>query len=163
MRNAREAGRKESRGREFKTAWLAPVAFLLLLGCAPTLQIDDSNRHQTVADFMNGNIELGSAFTSFGAFERSKQMHGLYAVGDWQGLSRLVIEINSDSNLNWFYLGRSAEELGFPDAAGRYYTRALSTVYTCSRTLDECDGFIFPQAIYERVNRLNAAARRKKQ
>jgi hypothetical protein len=133
---------------------------LLCSGCAPPIHIDDTNRQQTSEDFVHARIELADSLATTGSFTSNRpKMHSLYLQGDWQGLSRLVIEVNFDNDLDWFYLGRAAEGMQLNDTALYYYARALSTINACYSSVfgDACDGLRFPQDITARVNALHAS------
>jgi hypothetical protein len=133
---------------------------LACAGCAPPLTIDEGNSRNAATGFANGDIVLADSMATIPSYQKHKlEMHNLYLKGDWQSLSRLVIEVNYDNELDWFYLGRSAEGLGLNDAARHYYGRALSTVHKCVGVFigDECDGLSFPRDVMIRVNAMDAS------
>jgi hypothetical protein len=55
-----------------------------------------------------------------------KKYEALVAAQDWTGLSKQVIEVNSADNLGWFFLGLSAEKLGYKQAAIIYYQKSIN-------------------------------------
>lgn len=140
-----------------------PIALalaLLCVACASEVHVGTDNKDQIATDFANGKINLTGETPTLAQYNESQQMHGLYLAKDWKSLSRLVLEGNYDGDLNWFYLGRSAEGLGLNDAAANYYSRALSSPHRCAGPLgDYCNGFVFPRDILQHLSRLDAHAR----
>lgn len=137
--------------------WTAVCCLLSLASCAPYHEINESNIDATLDAFKAGRIELGSPFSHTENFVHQKPLMGaLYYASDWVSLSKLVIEVDSDNDLDWFYLGRSAEAAGFTMAAKHYYTRALATIYKCGGAsyANSCNGLYFPQDIFRRLDRL---------
>jgi aspartyl protease family protein len=76
----------------------------------------------------------------------------LYRAGLWKDLAQRVLHIGFSSNLSYYFLGRSAEELGHPESADLYYRLAL-TSWQCPKNFleDQCEGVVFPAAISERL------------
>jgi hypothetical protein len=70
----------------------------------------------------------------------------------WEALALSVLKANSGSDLSWFYLGRSAEGLGFRDAARIYYQKSIeaSKKKLISACLN-CSGFNFPEDSQDRL------------
>jgi hypothetical protein len=66
----------------------------------------------------------------------------------------MVLQINFDDQVAWYYLGRAAEGLGGRDAAVRYYRRAKFHELACARMINVCDGLVFPAVVDERLQRL---------
>jgi hypothetical protein len=141
------------------------LVFLLtlnfLLGCgALSRPIDEKNVDQTVAAFSTGQITLGGyrRFQS-GIVDAKNSMRVYYAKKDWENLAKVVIKSDFGIDLYWYYLGRSAEGLGFAHAAQTYYRKALSSDLKCKDLLiaphptgtNECDGVKIPQQVNERL------------
>jgi hypothetical protein len=84
----------------------------------------------------------------------------LETTGRWQELALLVMTIGYMDDLTYYYLGRAAENLGYWQAAQRYYRTAerLSvTRMACrSETFNECDGNVFPDALYPHLEVVEA-------
>ena len=78
----------------------------------------------------------------------------LYDNALWHDLAIDVINEGFKSDQNYYYLGRSAEGLGYYDAALTYYKLA-KTVYKCNGLVNNCDGFVFPRDIDERLIIIN--------
>jgi hypothetical protein len=86
----------------------------------------------------------------------------LDATGQWQDLALLVMQIGYMDDLSYYYLGRAAENLGYLQAAQRYYRiaeRISVTQMSCrqgeanvqatlSVSVNLCDGYDFPDALY---------------
>ncbi|MGH8559791.1 MAG: hypothetical protein ACRESZ_20530 [Methylococcales bacterium] len=107
--------------------------------------------------FADGRIELGP-ITLFHEMYRER-MWTYYNRQEWESLAKAVIQGNTNIDLDWYYLARSAEGLGLDKAAKIYYINALSTIHKCHRSSgysynDDCHGFNFPEAINARLEAL---------
>ncbi len=113
----------------------AAIALISALpGCAPPNMITESNVDNVLAQFRTGSIQLsespGMLIVGVGDNLRyGNQFAALAAAQDWPGLSKLVIEVNEGNDLSWFYLGLSAAELGYPQAARVYLEQSMSTPF----------------------------------
>ena len=75
----------------------------------------------------------------------AKDLRGLYDTRNWQSLAISVVRTGSGSDLSWFYLGRSAEELGFPSAAKTYFEKSIVAARRKGISgCVACSGFKFP-------------------
>lgn len=72
----------------------------------------------------------------------------------WHDLAIDVINEGFKSDQNYYYLGRSAEGLGYYDAALTYYKLA-KTVYKCNGLVNNCKGLVFPKDIDDRLIIIN--------
>jgi hypothetical protein len=86
----------------------------------------------------------------------------LDATGQWRQLALLVMQIGYMNDLTYYYLGRAAENLGYLQAAQRYYRIAeqisvtnmschqaeVDTANTLGVAVNLCDGHAFPDALY---------------
>lgn len=124
---------------------------LVCSGCGPK-HIDQTNVDSLLKNFADGTIELGSLTIGYERY-RTK-MRTFYAAEDWESLAKAVIEGDWHTDINWYYLGRSAEGLGLYVAAKSYYAKALSTKYKCYLYSYGCDGLSFPQDITARIEAL---------
>jgi hypothetical protein len=89
--------------------------------------------------------------------------------GDWRPLALEVIRVGYSLDLNYYYLGRSAEGLGLPEAARAYYEiasrRAVDPTFgggdssfspgqACnSYGMNQCSGIVLPRAALEGIER----------
>lgn len=144
----------------FSLAFLATV----LLGCAssPTrysnLTVDD--RNEMVAIFLRGDAELACSGNWANAVASGKavdRQHEFFASGQWSKLAVDVMSIGMGGNKNWFYLGRAAEGLGYPDAAETYYEKSLSGQSNCRCLGGVCAGLKFPKDTQARLAAIHAA------
>jgi hypothetical protein len=103
-------------------------------------------------NFKNGTIELG--LPSFVYEYYRPKMREFYAAKDWDSLAKAVIEGGSNQDIDWFYLGRSAEELKLYAAAKSYYAKGVSAKFKCNEMPAGCDGFSFPRDINVRIDTL---------
>ena len=86
----------------------------------------------------------------------------LAATGQWQQLALLVMQIGYMDDLTYYYLGEAAQNLGYLQAAQRYYRIAEQisvTNMSCHQgevdaqnvlgiPVNECNGNTFPDALY---------------
>lgn len=135
----------------------------LLGACAPMKTIDAGNATALSEDFSVGRIVLSSGPGGIANFVQNRgALRALYGSGDWSNLSKRVIQIDYGMDLDYFYLGASAEGLGFDDAAKIYYLQAASTIHHCKSAIkgDDCDGFRFPDEIFARLTKLRTKSER---
>ncbi|HMD64085.1 MAG TPA: hypothetical protein VKF83_08945 [Stellaceae bacterium] len=106
-----------------------------------------------------------------GAWGQSRQqVRILDATGRWQDLALLVAQIGYMNDLSYYYLGRAAENLGYWQAAQRYYRIAerlsvgpmschqgeVEIQAALSIPADLCDGYSFPDALYPHLEVVEA-------
>lgn len=131
----------------------------LLFGCSaagPTINNNTrpSDHYQA---FINGNVLLQCHTSCAGKWGANrKKIRNLYNQRQWFEVAVRVMEIGYGTDLSYFYLGRTAQELGYPAAAQTYYYLSLSAM-ECGGIFNVCDGFIFPQDINSRLNQLRQA------
>lgn len=137
-------------------------------GCFSMQTINEKNAPELFAQFSSGTLRLASGHSARGTnIFFADDMFSAARREDWTGLSKTVIEANSGDDLGYFYLGLSAEHLGYKDAARIYYKLSIDesvrqTLPTqCTRGgrssyLDmECHGLELPQAAYVRLKGLH--------
>lgn len=95
----------------------------LAIACAPRYSVVTK---ELQSQFRNGTANLDceipclwSWVTNFNNFIT------LYNSNEWEKLASLVIQVGYPTDLSYFFLGRSAEELGYNDAAVKYYRRSI--------------------------------------
>ncbi|MDD4615792.1 MAG: hypothetical protein PHW76_01545 [Alphaproteobacteria bacterium] len=148
---------------------IAPI--LLLQACANGLStLSQEEKTRTLHDIRLGNIELNCRLTCTGTWELGghDEAKKLYAARDWEHLGLHIAKMGYQSDLTYFYLGRSAEEMGAHPAALKYYqiAGALSTGSKATlkcETYSDCDGFAFPQDIDARAEALSIKSTKKQQ
>jgi hypothetical protein len=86
----------------------------------------------------------------------------LDSTGQWQPLALLVMQIGYMDDLTYYYLGHAAENLGYLQAAERYYRIAeqisvtnmschqgeVDAEATLGIPVNECNSYVFPDALY---------------
>jgi hypothetical protein len=84
----------------------------------------------------------------------------LEATGRWQELALFVMQIGFMDDLTYYYLGRAAQELGYLQAAQRYYRiaeRLSVTELGCgNRPSNICNGHVFPDQLYPHLEVVEA-------
>lgn len=86
----------------------------------------------------------------------------LEATGRWQELALSVMRIGYMDDLSYYYLGRAAENLGYLQAAQRYYRiaeRLSVTQMACNKPqvdVNICNGYVFPDALYPHLEVVEA-------
>ena len=84
----------------------------------------------------------------------------LEATGRWQELALFVMQIGFMDDLTYYYLGRAAQELGYLQAAQRYYRiaeRLSVTELACgNRPHNICNGHVFPDQLYPHLEVVEA-------
>jgi hypothetical protein len=102
--------------------------------------------------------------------QNRRQAAALDATGRWQDLALLVMQIGYMNDLSYYYLGRAAENLGYLQAAQRYYRiaeRLSVTQLSCHQAevgvanmfgtqINVCDGYTFPDALYPHLEVVEA-------
>jgi hypothetical protein len=126
---------------------------------------------QLMSQFQAGQPLLDCRADCSGAWGANRQkVATLDATGRWQELALLVMQIGYMNDLSYYYLGHAAENLGYMQAAQRYYRiaeRLSVTQMSCAQgeaniaaTLgvpaNLCDGYAFPDALYPRLEVVEA-------
>ena len=62
-----------------------------------------------------------------------------------------------NKDIAWFYLAESTYNMGYPEAAKKYYKQALSAKYHCSK----CYGHVFPEKILSGISKSEEAIKKK--
>lgn len=150
-------------GISFRTGCLAVAAFVLATANAagfaqgmPDRQASPggprvissgtvANLPAALQKFAAGQVRLECATScsmTFGAARR--QLKRWHDAQIWTDLAARVVEIGYDNDLAYFYLGKAADGLGYPDAAVTYF-RLAQAARKCDGFINNCDGFIFPR------------------
>ncbi|MHB8137996.1 MAG: retropepsin-like aspartic protease family protein [Smithellaceae bacterium] len=107
--------------------------------------------------FGRGDVRLDCTSISCAGLMGSnrRRMLKLYNSERWSELALIVIKVRFSEDLTYYYLGRSAEGIGKPNAAIIYYKLALQS-FKCNGVINNCDGFSFPQDIRVRLSNIAA-------
>jgi len=104
-----------------------------------------------------GEIRLTCETSCSGAWGTYRdKMKALYDNKLWNDLAILVAKLGFESDQTYYYLGRSAEGLGYIDAALTYYRLAQAS-FKCDGIINNCDGLAFPNDIDKALERLSAS------
>jgi outer membrane protein OmpA-like peptidoglycan-associated protein len=128
----------------------------LLFGCASRMaqRPNDEEVVDVISSLKQGDLRLPCDIACSGAWgwnrNESKVLHDN---GLWNELAIVVAKVGFKTDLAYYYLGRAAEGLGYADAAQTYY-RLSSSVHKCNGSINNCDGFVFPDIIDEAFKRL---------
>jgi len=142
------------------------LAVLAIAGCASTaVNKTDEAAMARFDAFRGGNISLpmGTIEAAEWALWRDAAYNHL-AAGEWRELADLVQRKGINNDLNWYYLGRSAEGLGELELARQYYQRSIEhsnsdkASHRCQGVvISLCDGFEFPDVTLARIAQLQVS------
>ncbi len=117
------------------------------------LVADDFDKFKTGKANLNCTLACG-----FGNGSNRKSIQELYSNQRWKDLAIVVIKVNYEKDLNYFYLGRAAEALGYKVAAETYYNKAIELSGTSKRCgyvfKYQCNGIDVPSESSDALNRL---------
>jgi hypothetical protein len=106
---------------------------------------------------LKGEIRLECDVACSGSYGYiRKQLKRLYEGSLWLELAKEVVNNGHRSDQSYFYLARSAEEIGSIDAAYEYYKLAKYSHPCNSPTFNNCDGFSFPADIDYRLEKIRS-------
>ncbi len=89
--------------------------------------------------FKGGEVNLDCNLAcSFSSGTNRKSMTELYSNQNWKDLAIVITKLNFPRDVNYFYLGRAAEELGYRQAAKIYYQKAIELSTSSKRC-----GYVF--------------------
>ncbi len=134
------------------------VSLCILIGCASQgLKTSaGSNAKDWYSTFINGDGRLTCQLACSGSYGGNKRiLKAYYDAQVWLDLSREVSEIGYAYDQAYFYLGRSAEGLGFNAAARTYYALALAYPMKCNSRAN-CDDLDISSEIKIRLNILDS-------
>ena len=105
--------------------------------------------------FRNGQMRLTCGIACSGAYGSGRrERKNLHDNELWNDLAISVAKSGWLIDQAYYYLGRSAEGLGYFEAAKTYYKLALSANLKCGGFINTCDGLVFPNDINSRLNNL---------
>lgn len=126
-----------------------------LIGCSHGGVKDEAGRpvQDIFATFTKGEVRLRCNTSCAGAWgAESRNWSAFYKNALWRDLALGVSEVNFQGDLHYYYLGRAAESLGYPQAASTYYRLSRATQYKCSGNL--CDGINVPEEVAQGLARV---------
>lgn len=135
------------------------VCGILIFGCASSgIQTPTGEQATNLIDtFERGEARLNCGVSCSGAWGSARRRaKKLYDQGLWEDLAIEVARVGFKADQTYYYLGRSAEELGFHEGALKYYKLGLASSYKCDGIFNNCDGLVFPNEIHAGINRLPA-------
>jgi hypothetical protein len=153
----------------FRLACIGALVSALAAGC--TLKNVNVPPDELMRQFQAGQPMLDCRVECGGAWGGSRQqVRVLDATGRWQDLALLVMQIGYMNDLSYYYLGHAAENLGYLQAAQRYFRIAerLSVSQMSCRQAEVnfqatfeiaanlCDGYSFPDALYPHLEVVEA-------
>lgn len=98
------------------------------------------SQDQVIESFQSGNLRLTCDTACSGSWGGKRAIaKSRYNNELWYDLVYLVTTVGFRADQTYYYLGRAAEGLNFPDAASTYYRLALSNQYKCDGFFDNCD------------------------
>lgn len=155
-------------------AWLRMACiggFLLAATAGCTLKNVNVPPAELMRQVQAGQPMLDCRADCSGAWgQNHQQIRILDATGRWQDLALLVAQIGYMNDLSYYYLGHAAENLGYWQAAQRYYRIAerlsvgpmschqgeVDVQATFSIPANLCDGYSFPDALYPHLEVVEA-------
>jgi hypothetical protein len=156
------------------TDWLRHAcigALTAALATACTMKNVNVPPDELMREFQAGQPMLDCRADCSLALEANRQkLRTLDATGRWQELALLVMQIGYMDDLTYYYLGRAAENLGYLEAAQRYYRiaeRISVTQMSCHQNevnaatnlglpTNFCEGNVFPDALYPHLEVVEA-------
>lgn len=120
---------------------------LALFGCAPpTPAVTES---EAIALLRSGRPVLHCREACLAAWQRVEpQAEQLAREAKWGALAALILGVDYQDDLTLYYLGRSAEALGFRTAATSFYGQSIpltGTSISCANLSRLCAGVSLPQ------------------
>jgi len=133
------------------------LTLTLLVSCtsaSPNISSDKKIAEAMTKKFLAGEILLTCGISCSGSWGLIKaKQRKFYNMELWAELAELTLKNGHEVDINYYYLGRSAEGLGFTEAAKVYYKNAL-VVFECAGWINNCDGFDVPELVTKRFKSL---------
>jgi len=105
--------------------------------------------------FKSGELRLECDTACSGAWGAARRKaKSLYDNQLWTDLVHEVAKVGHRVDQTYFYLGRSAEGLGYNEAASTYFGLALANSYKCAGVFNNCDGLDVPRESREALARI---------
>lgn len=146
--------------KAWATLLLAALTAALLAGCAQTGPRSTSGSEVTdvMAAFRSGDLRLTCDTACSGAWGMNRRdAKGYYNARLWPDLVGVIAKVGMRVDSGYFYLGRAAEGMRYPEAARTYYRLALATTFKCAGVFNNCDGIDVPREATAALARLTQA------
>lgn len=130
---------------------------VLLVGCASAPAVIPNEIGSSVAPSAldTGKIRLTCLLSCAGTWgAASTKARALHDNNLWVDLAALVSRIGYESDLGYYYLGRSAESLGYRQAAIAYYRLSIASRFKCDGFINNCDRINVPSEALTRLDTL---------
>jgi hypothetical protein len=121
---------------------------------------------QFIRDLKVGNLNLDcdtpECYLSWG--EHRNELISSYNSRQWEPLAELVMKIGYGQDLAYYFLGMSAEGLGYHEAALKYYRQSGTTsgdsrkLHHCRETVRGCGGLELASVLPQRIAAVTAMA-----
>ena len=99
----------------------------------------------------SGKVRLTCGLSCSGTYGFNRiKLKRLHDTQNWEDLASEVARIGFPQDQAYYYLGRSMEGSGSFDAAMVYYKLGLASE-KCDGFINNCDGFVFPEEINNRM------------
>lgn len=120
----------------------------IALGFHATVSIAQTPKDPSLpGSFYSGDLRLSYSMMGKGA-SGGQELLAMYNNGEWVALVKAIQEKRFVVSTYYFYLGRAAEELGYPNAAVKYFDLAINATKfeTCTvgGLWNTCAGFSLP-------------------
>ncbi len=97
----------------------------LLTGCGTLGVVKPEQDRDMLAKLADGSVILDCGIACSGVYIfNQNELWQRYEMHDWHGLGIAAMRSGWRQDINYFFLGRAAEGLGYPEAADRYYRMA---------------------------------------
>jgi hypothetical protein len=122
------------------------LSFVAAIFFAATAQAQTPKDPSLDEGFYTGELKLSYSIFGKGA-SGGAELRKMHDAGQWAPLVKAVVEKKFVVDTYYYYLGRAAEELGYPAAAVKYYDAVInaSNMETCTGIINNCAGFTFPR------------------
>ena len=152
-----------------RRACIGGLAATMLSAC--TLKNAGVPPEELMRQFQAGQPMLDCRLECGGAWGSARQKVGtLDATGQWKDSALLVMQVGYMDDLSYYYLGHAAENLGYLQAAQRYYRiseRLSATQMSCAQgeanvattfglPANLCNGYVFPDVLYPHLEVVEA-------
>jgi|SaaInlStandDraft_7_1057024.scaffolds.fasta_scaffold71904_2 hypothetical protein len=133
------------------------IVFLSGCGMTPVKHIDPN----FIDNLREGRVTLSGGGCGFTWGASNQAILSNLSGERWHDLANLIKSLECSQDSAYYFLGRSAEGLGFKNAAKKYYKTSINNskvgnhLYSCASMLEyNCWGFKFPQDSETRLSQL---------
>ncbi len=138
--------------KNWGAAFLIAPFFLAMGGCQTTVPLSPDQQSRVLNQFSAGALRLDCSSIGCAAefgYNRPNFVQ-LHNTGRWRELVLEIARVNYEQDMSYWYLGRAAENLNFPQLAKTYYQIALNSP-RCNSIVNTCD-FYLTELIPQRLN-----------